>query len=157
MENCQWRSAKIQSKDIYSFWNHLDASNFLSYPVWNLSVLVWKKCESRSSLTPANCVTSLRHFFPKNQYYKIILLVFTKNRLKVFFLMAIDDHSSLAFELILQPSALNDKLLSRQKTVNAQGTVFNFSFLQTFQPQAIQDLFPISNRNCHRFLYSQSS
>ena len=32
--------------------------------------------------------------------------------------MAIDDHSSLAFEFILQSSALNEKLLSRQsKTV----------------------------------------
>ena len=31
--------------------------------------------------------------------------------------MAIDDHSSLAFELILQPSALNEKLLSRQTSL----------------------------------------
>ena len=63
---------------------------------------------------------------------------------KVFFIMAIDDHSSLAFELILQPSALNDKLLSRQKTVNAQGTVFNFSFCKHFshRPYKICFLFP---------------
>ena len=37
--------------------------------------------------------------------------------------MAIDDHSELAFELILQPSALNSKLLSRQKNVNETGIV----------------------------------
>ena len=94
----------------------------LSYPVWNLSVNIWEKCEVRSSLTPANCVTSLRHFFPKNQCSQNNLGVHQKQT-KVLFTMAIDDHSSLAFELILQPSALNDKLLSRQKTVNAQGTV----------------------------------
>jgi hypothetical protein len=35
--------------------------------------------------------------------------------------MAVVDHSSLAFELILQPSALNEKLLSRQNNVNAPG------------------------------------
>ena len=154
MENCQWRSAKIQSKDIYSFWNNLGASNFLSYPVWNLSCLkeVWKSKFSDTGKL-RNVLASL---FPEKSGLQNNLGVHQKQT-KVFFIMAIDDHSSLAFELILQPSALNDKLLSRQKTVNAQGTVFNFSFLQTFQPQAIQDLFPISNRNCHRFLNSQSS
>ena len=33
--------------------------------------------------------------------------------------MAIDDHSSLAFELILQSSALNEKLLSKQSNAVA--------------------------------------
>jgi hypothetical protein len=44
--------------------------------------------------------------------------------------MAIDDHSELAFELILQPSALNSKLLSRQKNVNETGKIIqNFPIL----------------------------
>ena len=49
--------------------------------------------------------------------------------------MAIDDHSSLAFELILQPSALNEKLLSRQSKAGA-GDYFK-KLLQGFIAVAI--------------------